>query len=63
MLGVTTVCSGVVVRDFTILLLPGVAEKTWGDCDGVYAARTLLLLATRGVPALAISFLAAGESI
>lgn len=34
MLGVTAVCIGVVVRDFTILLLPGVAE-TRGDCDGV----------------------------
>ena len=34
MLGVTAVCSGVVVRDFTTLLVPGVLE-TRGDCDGV----------------------------
>ena len=31
-LGVTAVCNGVVVRDFTILV--GVAD-TSGDCDGV----------------------------
>lgn len=61
-LGVTTVCSGVVVRDFTILLLPGVAEIR-GDCDGVRLPRMLPLPATIGVPVLAISLLAAGESI
>lgn len=61
MLGVTTVCNGVVVLDLTILLVPGVAE-TRGDCDGVKLDRKLLLPATRGVPVLAINFLAAGDS-
>jgi len=35
MLGVIAVCSGVVVRDLTILLLAGVAEEIRGDCEGV----------------------------
>lgn len=35
MLGVTDVCNGVVVRDFTILLLPVGVADTRGDADGV----------------------------
>ena len=63
MLGVTTVCNGVVVRDLTILLFPVGVADTRGDGDGVYPSLMLLPPATRGVPVLAISFLAAGESI